>query len=131
MRVLLDTNVLLDVLLVREPHFAASAALMNWAERHPGQSAVAWHSCANLHYLSANGAGGFLRDLLVFAEVPSTGTDEMRHALELPFRDLEDAMQTVAAIAFGAQVIATRNVRDYSASPIRALTPEALMPLLG
>jgi hypothetical protein len=42
-------------------------------------------------------------------------------------RDFEDAMQVVAAEACGADVIATRNIRDYARSPLRAATPKALM----
>lgn len=131
MRIFLDTDVLLDVVLASEPHWTASAALLDWAERHPGQTAVAWHTCANLHYLSPDRSRKFLRELLEFVEIPPTSAEEMRQAMALPFRDLEDAMQTVAAIAFGAQVIATRNVRDYSKSPIKAMTPADLLPLLG
>ncbi len=43
---------------------------------------------------------------------------------------VEDAMQVAAADAFGAQVIATRNVKDYRKSPIKAMTPEALVKVL-
>jgi hypothetical protein len=39
----------------------------------------------------------------------------------------EDAMQVVAAEACGADVIATRNIRDYARSPLRAATPKALV----
>jgi predicted nucleic acid-binding protein len=131
MRLLIDCDVLLDVLLKRDPHFAASAALLNWAEAHPGSACVAWHTIANIEYLCAGTARDFIRDLLEFAEIPRIGTHEMLQALDLRFGDLEDAMQTVAAIAFGAQIIATRNIKDYSASPIRAIIPAEIPPLLS
>ena len=127
MRVFLDTDVLLDVLLAREPHFSASAALLDWAEVHPGKASVSWHGLANLHYLSADGAVTFIRELLEFCEVPATGSMEMRQALDLGFKDLGDAMQTAAALKFNAQAIATRNTRDYRKSPIAAHTPAELL----
>lgn len=130
MRIFIDTDVLLDVLLAREPHVAASGELLDWAERHPGKSAVSWHGLANLHYLSENGATAFIQDLLTFCEVPSTGTDEMFYALELRFRDLEDAMQVAAATKFQAHVIATRNFKDYRKSPIGAQSPADLLTKL-
>ena len=130
MRLLIDTDVVLDVLLRREPHFAASAAVLDWAEKHPGSAAVSWHSLANLHYLSKNGAHDFIRELLVFCTVPATGTHDMQQALDFDFSDLEDAMQAAAAMRFNAQCIVTRNSSDYRNSPIQARTPSQVLPLL-
>lgn len=127
MRIFIDTDVLLDVLLARKPHFSASATLLDWAEAHPGKASVSWHGLANLHYLSKDGARSFIQDLLEFCEVPATGSMEMRQALELDFKDMEDAMQTAAALKFNAQAIATRNVGDYRKSPIAVHTPSELL----
>ena len=46
MRVSIDTDVLLDVALARDPHLAASRAVLEWVE-NGGEAAVAWHSLAN------------------------------------------------------------------------------------
>jgi len=45
----------------------------------------------------------------------------------LSMNDFEDALQCTAAIVCEASVIVTRNVEDYRASPLRAVTPEALL----
>lgn len=123
MRIFLDTDILLDVLLEREEHFEASAAVLDWAEAHPGQCAVSWHGLANIHYLSKDGAWEFIEELTEFCVIPGAGTAEMKRALGLGFSDLEDAMQTVTALLFGAQIIVTRNLSDYPNSPIRAVHP--------
>ena len=104
MRMLLDTDVLLDFAIGRSPHQEAIARILEWASLHPGQCAVAWHSIANIHYLTKGKSEDFLRDLLEFVVIPPTGTEEMKHALDLEFSDLEDAMQTVAAALFKAQI---------------------------
>ena len=52
----------------------------------------------------------------------TAGTDGQSAA-----KDFEDALQVAAAEACGADVIATRNVRDYAKSPVRAATPKALL----
>lgn len=124
MRLFIDTDVLLDVLLEREPHFEASGAVLDWAEAHPGQCAVSWHGLANVHYLSKDGAWEFIKQLTEFCVIPGAGTAEMKRALELGFGDLEDAMQTSAALLFGAQVIVTRNLADYQLSPIQVRRPD-------
>jgi hypothetical protein len=49
--------------------------------------------------------------------------------MELPMRDLEDAFQVAAAIAWGAECIVTRNLPDFKSSPIRAVSPAAFLKL--
>ena len=98
MKVLLDTDILLDVALRRPGFFEDSAAVLSWAEANPGEAAVAWHSLANLFYLVRLDGRKFIRELLEFVEVAPVGTEEMRAALGFPMKDLEDAMQASAAL---------------------------------
>ena len=49
--ILLDTDVLLDVALDRQPHVEASAALLSLLERRPRMVFVAWHTLSNFYYL--------------------------------------------------------------------------------
>jgi predicted nucleic acid-binding protein len=126
MRLFLDTDILLDVLMERKGHYEQSAAVLDWAEANPGKCAVSWHGLANIHYLSKDGAWDFIEELTDFCVIPSAGTTEMKHALHLGFSDLEDAMQTASALLFGAQIIVTRNLSDYLSSPIKAIHPEHL-----
>jgi predicted nucleic acid-binding protein len=123
-RVLLDTDVLLDVALRRDRFFEASAAVVGWAEREPGRAAVAWHSLPNIAYLVQPDPRGFIRDLLRFVEVAPVTTHEARQALDLPMADFEDALQVAAAISFRARFVVTRNLRHYRRSPVTAISPE-------
>ncbi|MCX6937884.1 MAG: PIN domain-containing protein [Verrucomicrobia bacterium] len=126
MRILLDTDVLLDVALAREPHLAASAEVLRWAEAQ-GTAAVAWHSLPNCAYLLKNGGRPFLERLLRIVEVAPVATSEARRALLLPMTDLEDAFQAASALAWDADFIITRNLRHYANSPVPALTPAAFL----
>lgn len=81
MRLLLDTDILLDVALRREAFFETSANVLRWAEAEPGQAAIAWHSLSNLAYLVRPNARAFIRDLLRFIEVAPVGTDQARQAV--------------------------------------------------
>ncbi len=130
MRLLIDTDVLLDLALGRDPHVNEASTLIDWASANPGRCGVAWHSLANLHYLTKSGAEEFIRDMMEFVIVPPTGTHEMIQALSLGFSDLEDAMQVSAALLFDSQVLVTRNVKHYRKSPIKVMTPPELVPLL-
>jgi len=68
-----------------------------------------------------------MREILL---VSPTDTDAFRYAATLPMKDFEDAMQVAAARACGAEVIATRNVKDFRRSPIPAKTPDEVVATL-
>ncbi|HVW11897.1 MAG TPA: PIN domain-containing protein [Bryobacteraceae bacterium] len=136
MTVLIDTDVLLDIALNREPHAAASAQLLEALERGAASGFIAWHSLSNFHYLvsplqGAAEAKEFLLDLLHFVGVAQTSTASAAYAAGLPMKDFEDALQVAAAAACGADVIATRNIRDYTESPVKAELPSDLLQRIG
>ena len=127
--ILLDTDVLIDVALDRQPHSEPASELLDRIEHGAEAAFVAWHSLSNLFYLVAPALGGvsardFIVDLTRFVAVAATDTDSIRYAAALPMADFEDAMQVAAARACGARHIVTRNVRDYARSPIRAVAPQ-------
>jgi hypothetical protein len=96
---------------------------------HEHEAWLAWHSLATLAYQierqhSAAQARDFVRSLLVWADVAVTQRSDAQQALDWPLPDHEDALQAAAAVACGAQIIVTRNVRDFKGSPVAAMTPE-------
>ncbi len=127
MRILIDTDVLLDFAIGRDPFLADSKRVLAWARDHPGRAAVAWHSLSNLAYLAPTRVRAFLHDLLQHVEVPTVGTAEATQALQWPMADIEDALQSAAALAFRAQWILTRKERDYRRSPVPALSPAGFL----
>lgn len=130
--ILLDTDVLIDFALDREPHARHAAELLAYLEGRRRMAFVAWHSLSNFYYLVRPKRGGaatrdFLVDLTRFVTVAPADTEALHFAAALPLKDFEDALQVAAARGCGATVIATRNVRDYRRSPIPARTPKALL----
>ncbi len=134
-RVLIDLNVILDVLQRREPHFAASARVLAFCETGRVEGFVAAHSLTTLFYLvakdqSAVKARLILADLLRFLGVAGIDRDTIEGALNLPYRDFEDAVQMLAATQVGAEYLITRDVAGYKAGPLPALQPVELLALL-
>ena len=121
MRILLDTDILLDVALAREPHVTDSASVLVWAESG-GAAAVAWHSLTNCSCM-LKGGKPFLEKLLRLVEVATVGTADAKRALALPMPDVDDAFHSAAAVAWRADFIITRNLPDYRHSPVPAITP--------
>ena len=135
MKVLVDTDVLIDMALDREPYAEAASALLDALEARPGTGFIAWHSIANFYYLVSPVRGRpdarqFVVDLVAFLDVAPTGTEGVRQAARMPLKDFEDALQVAAALASGAEVIATRNVSDYRAASVPAASPESVLRTL-
>lgn len=133
---LIDSDILIDAALVREPYAASSTALLAQVRQGRERACIAWHTISNFHYEVARErdapyARQFMADVLEFVEVVRTGTADVRYALDLPMADFEDALQAAAARACGARAIVTRNVRDFAHSPVPAVTPGAAFAGLG
>ncbi len=132
---LLDTDVLIDVALDRHPHSESSSELLDRIERRARRAFVAWHTLSSFYCLVTPArrdadTRDFIAELVRFVAVAPTGCPAFRYAVSLPIPDFEDAMQVAAARACGAGHIVTRNVRDFTRSPIPAITPgEALEQL--
>ncbi len=130
--ILIDTDVLIDLALDRNPHAGPASELLDYLEIHQRRAFVAWHSLSNFFYLVSPARGRrstreFLVDLTRFLTVAPSDTDALRFAAELPMNDFEDSLQVAAARACGASFIATRNTSDYTHSPIPALSPTAVL----
>ncbi len=128
MRVFIDTNVTIDLLMKRQPHFTDCQAVMDRCDARKFDLFIAWHGLATAYYIVGNAVGDVLaavavREFLNLAAVATTGDAEARQAFTLGFKDLEDAMQAVAAEACNADVIVTRNKTDFAGSPVPAFTP--------
>jgi predicted nucleic acid-binding protein len=134
-RVLFDTNVVLDVLLNRPPHADASAAVWSAVETGLAEGVLAAHAVTTVHYLIRKkrgnaGARRALSSLLRVFQVAAVDGPVIQEALQLPFSDFEDAVTAAAARSAGCDYILTRDPKGFRESPVRAMTPEAAMPLL-
>ncbi len=133
--ILIDTDVLIDVALDRQPFSDPASELIDRLQTGPKRAFVAWHTLSNFYYLvtprrSGADARAFITELIRFVAVAECGTDAIAYAARLGMTDFEDAMQVSAARACGASYVVTRNARDFKHSPIPALTPvEALESL--
>jgi predicted nucleic acid-binding protein len=127
MRILIDTDVLLDFALGRKPFDSAAKSVIMWAEANSGYAEVAWHSVSNIAYLAPVEARAFLRGLLDFVEIQNAGTADAMRALQSPMNDIEDALQAFAALAFNADYVVTRNTKDYRRSPVPAISPKEFL----
>lgn len=118
MRVVFDTNVILDHLLDRQPYAAAAEHLFTQAELGHFRGALCATTLMTIDYLVKKAAGAAtardaVRLLLRILEVASVHDRVIRSGLDSRFRDFEDAVLHEAALAYGAEAIVTRITRDF------------------
>ena len=135
-RILFDTNVVLDVLLDRQPYVEASAAAWAAVETGISEGMLAAHAVTTIHYLVRKEMGNIKARRIVTAILRVFGVAAVdgavvQEALQLPFSDFEDAVTAAAARLAGCECIVTRDPRGFRGSPVRSLTPEAVTPLLN
>ena len=135
-RILFDTNVVLDVLLDRQPYVEASAAAWAAVETGISEGMLAAHAVTTIHYLVRKEMGNIKARRIISAilrvfGVATVDGAAVQEALQLPLSDFEDAVTAAAARLAGCECIVTRDPKGFRGSPVRALTPEAVTPLLG
>lgn len=133
--VLFDLNIILDVLQKRVEFYELSARLLAYAETGQIQGWLAAHSVTTLFYLIAKDkspeqARVAITSLLQFLKIAPVDQNTIEQALNLPYRDYEDAVQTIAALQIQADYLLTRNVKDYSPSPLAVIQPAELLAIL-
>ena len=135
MIILFDTNVLLDVLLRREPHATAAVQLFAAVERGTLAGLIAASAVPTLYYLAAKAVGARqarteLRNLLKLFDVAPVTRVVLEDALSLPFPDYEDAILHETARHVGATGIVTRNQKDFKRAKLRVYTPDELVQIM-
>ena len=135
MVVLIDTNILLDVLLARQPYCDEAMLVLKLAESGAVRGWIAANSVDNIYYisrrqLSADQSRQLLRDLLQVVHVVSPAKKDLMWAINSDMADLEDAIQAACAVKAGAKAIITRNEKDYVNSPVKPISPTAFLKML-
>ena len=135
MKWLLDINVLLDVLLARDPWAREGAELLSRIEAGDAEGFVAGHTLTTVHYVVSrardrHAAAAVVTDLLRILEVVAIGKADFHQALVLPMADFEDAVQASAALKVGADYLITRDEKGFRNLPVLAVSPAAALSLL-
>ena len=128
MRLLIDTNILLDVLQERHPHYGASSLLWKFCETGQAEGYVSVLTFANLIYvmrkeLKPKQIEDILNRLSLIFRFVDFGVPEVMKAAKMRWDDFEDAVQSATAERIQANYIITRNVRDFLNAKIPAVTP--------
>ncbi len=134
-KILIDTNVLLDYFLEREPFFEDAKKVILSCTEGNTKGCIAAHSISNMFFIlrkdyTANERREILSNLCTIFDVEGIDKAKLLSGLaNEEFSDFEDCLQMECAKSYGAEYIVTRNVLDYFTSDIKAILPNEYLGL--
>ena len=135
MRLMIDTNIFLDVLTQREPFYANSKAVLSLCENKKVQGFLSASSVTDIFYLihrqlhSIDLAYQALGSVLDIARVLTVINDDVLNAYITRASDFEDCLLATCAKSNKCDAIVTRNKKDFLTFGITLLSPEELLEL--
>jgi predicted nucleic acid-binding protein len=134
-RVLLDTNIIIDFLNDRQPFSLHAADIFRQGRKKSIELFTSSHSFATTHYimkklLPEKELRSALTKLNQHIQILPVTEKEIQHALSTNHQDFEDSIQIFTALNGNIDYIVTRNIKDFQKSPVKVNTPDQLLQSL-
>ena len=135
-KIFVDSDVILDLLARRVPHFHFAALLFTFADMDKVELFTSPTVFCNVFYILQKEIGTpqakvALRKLRLLVHIIDTSEKTLDYALNSDFSDLEDAIQCYTAQQQQIKILLTRNIRDYKTAGITVQTPETYLIASG
>ena len=135
MRVIIDTNVVLDVLLEREPFVKAAVDVFCLVEESRLDAFICATTITTIDYLltqslPASEARDTLHRLISLFEIATVNRSVIERALMSKINDFEDAVLDEAGQMAGADSVVTRNTKDFTGSTLKVFDPNEFLAQL-
>ena len=132
MKLMVDTNVFLDVLLDRAPLVTASSRVLDLSNRKGFELLMPAHAAGTILYIvetnkSRDAAVAALTGCLSIAHVAALDEAAILTGMTYGFHDVEDLFVAALAVRERCDAIVTNNVKDYAISPVPAIAPQELI----
>ncbi len=132
MKVMIDTNVILDVLCKRPDFYEDSAKIFKLCEVKKISGVMSSLTVSNIYYilrkeLDAVKTKEILDILFLIFSVADLKADDLKKAVDTKFRDYDDAVQSACAVRIKANYIITRNTGDFTESKVAAINPAGFL----
>jgi len=131
MRILIDTNVVLDFLQEREPFVENAAILFERIDTGDIEGFIAATTITNIYYIVCRVAGRVVAQVAITQvlsdlNICTVDLEVLEQALALNFQDFEDAVQYVSAVMHNVDAIVTRDPSGFVEAEIPIILPEEL-----
>ncbi|MBE9264001.1 PIN domain-containing protein [Microcystis sp. LEGE 00066] len=132
MKVLVDTNIIIDIALERQPYFTNSETVLAFVEQGQIEGYISASTISDLYYLIRKQKGRdltieFLQEILTFCQIATVNKAAIIMAFITNFQDFEDSIQYSTAVVNKLDAIITRNPQDFPIITPRIITPEQLI----
>lgn len=133
MRIMIDTNILLDVLIHRNDFFEDSKAVLNLCENRAIQGFISASAMTDLFYIARKALGGIeetyqvMNSVLNIVRVLTVTNDDVLHAFEARAKDFEDCLMATCAKSNHCDGIVTRNKKDFLDFGVALFSPAELL----
>ena len=133
-RLFIDSDIILDIALTREPHYPSSALILSLIESKIMDGYTSSIIVSNLYYIlrkleSHKTAIDFITKLRLIIKILPVTDEVIKLALESKFKDFEDALQYYTSLLNNIDYIITRNVKDYTRTEIKVHTPDEFIKI--
>ena len=130
MKIMIDTNIFIDVMLDRETLADSSAKILTMCESGNIQGFASASCITDIFYIvrkfshSTEKAYEAIGKVLEIVKICAVTEKEIFRAYNRHSKDFEDCLLSECALSAGADYIVTRNIKDFTESEVTALTPE-------
>ena len=125
-------------MLEREPFFDAAKNVLNLAEKDDDITEfVSASAVTDINYIAYRTLKNrdlvysLIKKVLKMVNVAAVTNEEITNALNLNWKDFEDAVQYSVAVSNGMDAIITRNMKGFSQAEVKILTPEEMLESIG
>lgn len=135
MVILVDTNIILDVLLKREPYSTYAEIILTKCAHRQMTGYLAAHSIPNLFYIlrktyTQQERRRLIKNLCSIFRISDLNLETILSAVDNEnFADFEDGLQEECAVSIMADYIVTRNPKDFTESRVKVIEPETFVDL--
>ncbi len=131
-KILFDTNIILDIALKRQPYFTETYKLFELIDKEKIIGSITASTITDIYYISKREKGhlesiNFIKNLIEVVDVIGIDKEIIISALGSEMNDFEDAIQSFAAEANDLEIIITRNKKDFVNSELQILTPKEFL----
>lgn len=128
MKLFLDANVVLDLILKRQPFFDNIAEIVTIAGNKKFTLCLSSVTIVNVNYIACKFTDKknvleSLKKLRILFDVLPVSEAEIDKALFSNFNDFEDAVQHYCALKNNCDYIITRDLKDFKNSEIQVMSP--------
>ena len=135
MKILIDANVALDILLERHPFYVTGIQVLGLSkigiELYVSSSTI-----TDLYYIirrelkSKEKSILLLKNLIINVDIAAVSGSEIRKAIDLDWSDFEDAVQFAAGESIAVDYLVTRNTSDFASASMPVVTPDDLLRII-